>query len=279
MHKKIVYQKDGIVTLIDDDHEICDTPKRGYYKIKVTNMGMFSRQDIQQDVNVEIPASALEISKEYINIQYLEDYFSEISQGIHKSLGVKNKISYLLHGKQGTGKTTAAYAVIDHFVKKHAAVCITVKNMSEFTFAINFLQEAKRGGDFISAIVFDECEREMYSHESEMKRILDSSDSIDRHMFFFTTNYVDDIPETIKDRPSRIKFPIEFSGIENEEAVYVILNHMNSTLEDNVKLNDVEIKMICPDLKSKTLDEIKNAFIDHVFKMKMLENGLKTLVN
>ena len=86
------------------------------------------------------------------------------------------------------------------------------------------------------------------------------------------------IPETIKNRPSRIKYPIEFDGINEEESVYTILQHMNETLDEVVKLSDPELKVITPELKGKTLDEIKNAFIDHVFNTKMAENGLKSLI-
>lgn len=276
--KKVVYQNDGSVSLIDPDHEILDAPKPGYLKVKSTRSFFGTSYSIETDEYVSIPKSALAISKEYINVGELEDYFSETSRKIHQGLGVKMKLSFMLYGKQGTGKTTASYAVIDFFIRNYNMVCVTVTDMNEFTFAVEFLKQAKgKEGAFLSAIVFDECEKDMYHNENQMKRILDSSDSIDNHMFFFTTNYVENIPDTILNRPSRIKYPIEFTGVKEEESVYQILQHMNSVLDKDVKLTDAELKYVVPELKGKTLDEIKHAFVDHVYKLNMANKNVKNL--
>ena len=115
----------------------------------------------------------------------------------------------------------------------------------------------------------------MRQREPEFKRLLDSSNSLNNHISFFTTNHVHKIPETIRDRPSRIKFSTRVDGIENEETIFTILTFMNEPIDSEVKLSDDEIKSIVRELRGKTLDEIKNAFIDKTFEI----NFQKKVIN
>lgn len=265
---KILEHPEGKIDLMNADVKFVDNIAPGFYKAESQSVGFFSICNIVKDKSIQIPRSALEISKEYINLKYIEQYFSDKSTDLHKKLELKQKLGILLHGVQGTGKTTGCYAVAQELIKTHKAVVVTVTDSAEYEHTIKFLSKVKEKIDtFLSVIIFDECDEEMRQREGDFKRILDSSNSLDMNITFFTTNHLHRIPKTIWDRPSRIKFCTEVEGVQDEEVIYSILDYMNRPIDSEVQLSVDEIKSIVRDLKGKTLDIIKNTFIDKVFEI------------
>ena len=265
---KILEHPEGKVDLVNANIKFLDTVTPGFYKAETQSMGFFSICNLVKDKSIQIPRSALEISKEYIDLRYINQYFSKTSTDLHKKLDIKQKLGILLHGIQGTGKTTGCYAVAQELIKTHKAIVVTVTSYSEYDYTLGFLNKIKeKTGTFLSVIIFDECEEEMREREANFKRLLDSSSSLDMNITFFTTNHLHRIPTTIRDRPSRIKFCTEVGGVQDEEVIYSILDHMNRPIDSEVQLNTTEIKSIVRDLKGQTLDVIKNTFIDKVFEI------------
>lgn len=265
---KLLYSPNGDVNLVPENINLKDRMEPGFYKVKITSSGMSVSMSITKDNTIEIPKSAMRIAKSQINVPYIMQYLSDMSKEIHSKLNLKHKMGYMLHGIQGTGKTTSCYAVSDYLIKKLGAVVITVTDVKSYTYAIDFLEEVKaKLGDFLTVTIFDECERDMYNYDGHFKRLLDSSSSLNNHIAFFTTNDIDLVPVAIKDRPSRIKFCTEITGIEDELIIHEILSSMNEPIDLDVKLSEEEIGSIVPTLKSKTLDEVKNSFLDTVFEI------------
>ena len=267
---------DGKLDIVDAQVTFTDKIEPGFYKAETISLGFVSTCNIYKDDSIQIPKSAYDIAREYIDIKYINTYFSPKSTDLHNKLDIKQKLGLLLYGKQGTGKTTGCYAIAQELINTKGAIVVTVKDYHEYKVVIGFLEKAKaKIHDFLSITIFDECEDEMYQREPEFKRLLDSSNSLNNHISFFTTNHVNRIPETIRDRPSRIKFSTRVDGIENEETIFTILTFMNEPIDSEVKLSDDEIKSIVRELKGKTLDEIKNAFIDKTFEINFQKKVIK----
>src|SRR6185312_15725123 len=108
----------------------------------------------------------------------------------------------------------------------------------------------------------DECDYIMQTQESNMKSVLDSNNSLDNCLLMFTTNYINKIPDAIKERPSRIKECIEFSSEDDEVRVYNILKRLNDSLSDEMRIPKDKIYSIVSHHKESTIDDIKHAFID-----------------
>ena len=267
---------DGKLDIVDAQVTFTDKIEPGFYKAETISLGFVSTCNMYKDDSIQIPKSAYDIAREHIDIKYINTYFSTKSTDLHNKLDIKQKLGLLLYGKQGTGKTTACYAIAQELINTKNAVVVTIKDYQEYKFAISFLEKAKaKIHDFLSITIFDECEEEMHQRESAFKRLLDSSNSLNNHISFFTTNHVHRIPETIRDRPSRIKFCTEVGGIENEETIFTVLSFMNNPIDSEVKLSDDEIKSIVRELRGKTLDEIKNTFIDKVFEINFQKKVIK----
>lgn len=276
---KVLYHPSGKVEVVDAEIVMQPEITSGFYKIIEKSMGPFTIREVAIDTSVDVPTTALEIGKEYLDIDYIFAYFSSRSKEIHKQMNLKHKIGILLHGIQGTGKTTVCYAISEKFVKTHDCVVITVSSYNEFSFAIDFLKDAKEKiGDFMSIIIFDECEDDMRHYENAFKRLLDSSSSVNNHINFFTSNDISDISETILNRPSRIKFVLEIGGIKEEHTVHKVVSLMNSALTEEIRLEEEEVKSLIPTLTNKTLDEIKNFFLDAVFDINLKRDSLKSKV-
>lgn len=271
MHKqklKALYSPSGTVSIVPEDINLRDNMTSGFYKIVSTNTGMGTTHEMCTDNSIEIPVSAINLAKTHIDLGYIRQYFSDVSKDIHGKLQIKQKLGYMLHGIQGTGKTTSCYAIAEELIKTDNAVVVTVTDISSYLMALDFLERCKKDlGDFMSITIYDECEEDMSSYSSHFKRRLDSSGSLNNHLSFFTTNHIRLIPEAIKERPSRIKFVTEITGIKDEAIIFEIVSQMNNPLDADVQLNPEELKSIIPGLVDSTLDEIKNEFIDTVFNI------------
>lgn len=265
MKNQLLYFPNGKVSLVEKDSSFKEEITAGFYEVRMRSEGFGSIPELFTS-KIELPSSSYQLAQQYVDTDFLATYFSKESQELHQDMKQTHKLGMILHGKHGTGKTTACYAVAEQMIKSLGAVMITVKSISEYVYALDFLKALKENfGNFLSGTIFDECEGSMQDYEDHMKRYLDSAYSLNNHIHFFTTNYIDKIPDSIKDRPSRIKFSIEIGGVSDELAVFEILEMMNSGLKENVKMSDANLKEISRDLIGKTLDEIKNKFIEQSF--------------
>lgn len=279
--KTLIYQADGIVSPVTSNFTVAKVLKPNFYHIKHTNMGFGTKRDLQVDDSITLPNSAIESYRQHFtNVGYINKYFSEDSRIIHKSLNVKHKLGILLYGKQGTGKTTICYSLAQYLIDSMDAIAITVESVSDLGFALAFAREVDPKDNVLKVLIMDECEQAMYNHESQMKRILDSTSSVDNVLFLFTTNYIDQVPEAIKDRPSRIKWCKEIGGYGDAEEIYRVMDELNNNLEESIKLTGNQISGLVEALINKTIDEIKNTFIDKVLNVNLTKIGaIESLIN
>lgn len=74
---KILEHPEGKIDLVNAEIKFLDNIIPGFYKAETSSMGFFSICNIVKDKSIQIPKSALEISKEYINLGYINQYFSD----------------------------------------------------------------------------------------------------------------------------------------------------------------------------------------------------------
>ena len=88
---------------------------------------------------------------------------------------------------------------------------------------------------------------------------MDGFDSIDNCLVLMSTNYIDKIPTTIKDRPSRVKYSIEVDGIQDEKLITHFLKQSFDKIDMKVDFEKEVSKM-----KGWTIDELKQWVLDKV---------------
>lgn len=262
MKNQVMYHPSGKIELVAKDVTFLPNVTEGFYKVKIVPTGILHR-----DTEVSIPRGSQKLMEEYIDVNFIDEFFSDSCRQLHRDLAMPHKLGMLLYGEAGTGKTTMSYSLAQYFIHTQRAVAVTVKSVEEYQFIVNFLREVKKSqGDFMSVTIFDECENSMMYNEDFMKRELDSTYSLGNHLNLFTTNYIERIPAAIRERESGIRFCTEVFGVKDELAVFEILDGMNSSLAENVRLPHTRVQGMVKDLVEKTLDNIKNRFIDETFK-------------
>jgi SpoVK/Ycf46/Vps4 family AAA+-type ATPase len=219
----------------------------------------------------------LEIRKDTESIQLLNfsskdkldtlmaSFFSEEVGSQMKKLGLFHKVGVLLHGKEGTGKSSIIKYYLTELIRNNKAIVFHLKS----SYALNnevwpFIQRIREIQDNPVVIVMDEFDAFVEGKEQEaiIKRILDGGEAIDTCLIFAATNYIESIPDTIKNRPSRFKYTIEIGGIEDVADINTLITNLLGN-----KFSKEEIENVCYDLKGKTLDEIKHFCLDKLMDL------------
>jgi ATP-dependent 26S proteasome regulatory subunit len=248
--------------------------EKGIYKLTSTVKNNQWVADLHISNDREIFSDDLDFYYEdKIKNIYYKFFLPEIKEKVNK-LGYNHKAGILLYGKQGTGKTSMFKKYFNDAVVKHQALVFDVK-ITEATYIWwKFLQDIRSIQDNPIIVFLDEFEEyfDVYRLETELKRMLDGTESIDNCLFFMTTNYIDKVPETIKDRPSRVKYKIEVTGIQDERLISQFLKQSFDKIDMEVDFEKEVSKM-----KGWTIDELKQWVLDKVMDIEPEQKENKKL--
>lgn len=193
------------------------------------------------------------------------------------ALGYNHKLGVLLYGKAGTGKTSMLKKYFKSIVRDHKGIVFNVTGFGYFTNTWSFIREIRKIQNNPIIIFIDEFEDLVdpngnYKREDYFKKLSDGFDSIDNCFFMLATNYIDKIPNSIKHRPSRVKYCLEVTGVESEEKIY---NFLADSFQ-KVGL-DVDFAGEVKDLKGSTLDELKQFVLDKIMNISNENNREKRI--
>ena len=192
-------------------------------------------------------------------------FFNENVVSKIRSLGFNDKVGILFHGKEGTGKSTIMKHYYNKTIKANKAIVFYINCTNEHVSDIwNFISDIRTIQDNPIVIVLDEFDVQIKNHnEAFFKTVLDGTQSIDNCIFMASTNYIQLIPEAIKDRPSRFKYSLNIEGIQSVDAVQSLVSKMLSGLfEENM------LREYANELKGQTLDCIKQFCLDKIMDIK-----------
>jgi predicted AAA+ superfamily ATPase len=177
-------------------------------------------------------------------------------------------------GWEGTGKSTILKYFFSKYVAQNNALAIYINEHEQIGKVWDFiiaLRQTHSNPLFIILEEFDSLFKEKHN-ESLLKSMLDGNLSIDNCIFFATTNYINDIPSALKDRPSRFKYSFEIEGIQEKQDIISIIK--NILKED---YSQEEVEEFSNGLTGSTIDTIKQFCLDKIMNVKSISKNKKNI--
>jgi Cdc6-like AAA superfamily ATPase len=222
----------------------------------------------------EIPIKQLSFDDQEKFEKYLNVLISKESQARLKKLNILNKGGVLFYGKEGTGKSTVCRYYANQCIEKHNSVVIYLDS-EDFGICWNFVKTLIQiHSDTFFIIILEEIDNYLKHPTGEeiIKKVLDGNLSVNNFLLLATTNYIEEIPDTLINRPSRFKYAIEIGLINNEETVKNIINNL---LQDT----EYDKEQVLKACKGKSLDYIQQYCLNIIFDLDHSENSLKTKIS
>jgi len=204
-----------------------------------------------------------------------DSFFNETVVEKISLLGFYHKTGILLFGKEGTGKSTIIkYYSSLAISKKHAIVFHMNCYSPSMSKCWDFIVKIRKIQNNPIVVIFEEFDEHIKNrNDAVLKTILDGNLSIDNCMFMATTNHISEIPEAIKNRPSRFKYVLNIEGLHDKNDIYIIVEKMIGDL-----FSKEDIDTFVNELIGQPLDFIKQFCIDKIMKLNSYTHNKKKQV-
>lgn len=221
-----------------------ETLESGVYFIQISKGALaFTKTEIKTDQIFEMKDSIQDTV-----IGKLESFWSKEAE--YKRFGLTYKRGMIFHSRAGCGKTTLLKQICDYLIKKNGIALIA----TEPNLTIESLSQLRRiEPDRKLAVLFEDFEGYLNGFgEENLLSLFDGQRQIDNVVYLCTTNYLEDIPDRFKHRPSRIDEVIEILPPTSE---------MRRTFL--VKLSEIYSKSFAP-LGKSVISDTENFPFAHI---------------
>lgn len=271
MIRAVFYFEDDSVTIHSENTKLVEKKfQSGYYK---TSMGNEGNVIIKR---VEFPETHEPFPNQKSSeiLDGVRKFLDEKSKVICNEMGFTYKLNTLLYGKQGVGKTALINYVTKGLIENYEAIAFRVDSPQTLDISWTLAEEIRKIQDNLIVFVLDEFDAYVNKgDEAYVKNLLDGNRSINNSIVFAATNYIDRIPVTFKERPSRFRFVSEIHPITDKTIIKNLIMRILSKTKSMI-FSEEAIDALVKDTKSTTIDDIKTLILDKVLDIQL---GLPTI--
>lgn len=232
----------------------------GYYELDYDN---YKHEYYIKRTSIKKIPKPFKFQNKNILDKYIDCFTNQSVKETLNKLNIQNKGGILFYGKEGTGKSTILQYYCSQLVNKNNAMVFYL-NEENFVMCWKFLTKLKRiHKDTLFVVVIEEIDDLLESSslmEDRLKSMLDGNLSLDNVLVFATTNYINKIPEALKNRPSRFKYSFEISELKDRTSVEAVVNNIIGNFECDKEL-------IIKECMNKTLDYIQQYCLDIILNL------------
>lgn len=231
--------------------------------------GFYQLYCVAGDYGKPIATLKIEKNSEKVNIHNFPDKprIEEVLKAFHnpvvveniKRLGYYRKLGVLFYGSEGTGKSTIVRYYAKQLIEDYQAIvfyCNDPWGLSQMWSLVKSIREIQTNP---IVVIFEEFDNFTKNNESYLKTMLDGNLAVDNSVIFATTNYIEDIPNALKQRPSRFKYCFNIEGIQDPAEIFSIIKTM---LEETYSILDIH--SFVEELIGYSLDNIKQFCLDKI---------------
>lgn len=198
-------------------------------------------------------------------------FFSTEVMTKYKEFGIGHKLGMVFYGPPGTGKTSTAFMLLEHMVKEFDTIALVCTGR-RINFIVSAIKHIRSIQNNPIAIFVDEFDDAIENEEDEYLTFLDGEDSFEKLIFIGCTNYLENIPDRIIKRPSRIKYLHEINRFPSEVYRQYVSNKvpaLEKELLDKIAYMAAENNL--------TIDQLKHVLIDYAIGGMDLDDAFKLI--
>lgn len=175
-------------------------------------------------------------------------------EGSFKEFGLPFRRGILLHGPQGSGKTSTIKLIVNDVIEREG-IAIKFSQVGVFIAGIRALRSIQPSVPVVC--IMEDLDSITKFNSSEVLNLLDGIDQIDKIVYLATTNYPQDIEPRFGNRPSRFdrRYLIDNPG-DASRRMYIEFLCSKST-----KSKEINIDKWVTDTKGLSIAHIKELFI------------------
>lgn len=206
-----VYENGGAFFFVNNVEERLPS---GLYSIKYRNSSYaFVPEDIKTDEIFK-----LENSVQDAILTDIKKFWSK--KEVYKQFNLLYKRGVLMHGAQGSGKTSVIYQLVEE-INKIGGISILVDSPDIDGGLIRRLREVEPDRPILAIV--EEIDMQIPGDEAEWASLLDGELNIDNIIWLATTNNIEKLHPRFRNRPSRFDVVVEVTiPTKNDRARYII---------------------------------------------------------
>ncbi len=192
-----------------EEVKTADKVEPGLYSIRYSqNIGFYLfKENYKYDEILTLPTDDVQQV-----VEEIDDFWTKGEK--FKEYGLAHKRGILLHGKQGTGKSSLINLIVTSLINDLGGIVLTIKSRDDLSNYASFMPQYFKviePNRPVVTIIEDLDGLLEYSSEAEsmLLNMLDGLEQMEKTVYIATTNYPEKLKARILNRPSRFDIRVE----------------------------------------------------------------------